>query len=179
MTRNKPEKPFIAVSQPKIVPIQISQETLNMLANLSEKVMASKVLNGGFDAMMVTVAAMATKVDVIHDSVFDPDEGLFARIKDIDHIKANAVSIEKLSTDMVELQTWHKSEDRYDARETQISQENYATVKDHSDQLKDLISFKTRICTIIKWFAVTVGGGILTGLIKLVYDLAKGHIVIQ
>ena len=110
-----------------------------------EKRLDAKVLNGGFDDLMVTIAkielsqdhiranqeihnqsdiisdaALLLKIDKIHDGIYDPEKGLYLKVK------SNAESMETLTK-------------------------------------------------IFKWFVVIVATGILTGLGKLLYDFLVKH----
>lgn len=178
MTRNKSTKPF-AVALKKDEPVVVTQELMDVLNGLAQKVQGSKVLNGGFDTLIEKVEKIEEQVESIHGAVYHPDDGLFARVKEIEHIKANAVNITKLESDVVELQSWHKSEEKLEEKEVILFAEQAHLVKLHADQLKDLVAFKSRICTIAKWLAVTICGGLLTGLGKVIYEFASGHITIH
>lgn len=111
-----------------------------------EKRLDAKVLNGGFDELMVTVAeikttqahiqanqeihnqsdivsdaALLAKIDKIHDGIYDPEKGLYMKVK------SNAESMETLNK-------------------------------------------------IFKWFLALLATGILTGLGKLLYDFIVKHV---
>jgi uncharacterized protein YaaN involved in tellurite resistance len=59
-----------------------------MVESIAQKINTSPVLNGGFDKMMVIVEHIqekqqetSEKVDKIHDGLYNPDDGLYARVK--------------------------------------------------------------------------------------------------
>jgi len=163
----------------KTLDIASESQVLDLLNCLSQKVMSSKVLNGGFDTMIEKVEKIEAKVDSIHEAVYHPDDGLFARVKDIEHVKANAASIEKLNNDVTELQAWHESEERHVEKEAKMLEDHNKMVKDHADQLKDLVAFKARVAAAAKWLAVSLGTGLLAGIGKLLYDFIHGHVTIN
>jgi uncharacterized protein YaaN involved in tellurite resistance len=179
MARNKSSKSIASELSKRTVVIATEPQMLETLNTLSQKVMSSKVLNGGFDTMIEKVEKIEAKVDSIHDAVYHPDDGLFARVKDIEHVKANAASIEKLNIDVNELQAWHHSEEKLVEKEAKLIEEHNQLVKNHSDQLKELVSFKSRVNAVAKWLALTVATGILAGVGKLIYDFIHGHVIIN
>lgn len=161
-------------------------QVMEVLRTLQQKVLASAALNGGFDTLMFKVerieegqSQMGAKVDSIHNAIYDPDDGLFARVKDVEHVKEKVEATEKLSSDVAKLQQWHESEEKIVEREARLSEEHEKLVQSHAEQLKELTFFKTRVCAIVKWGLVTVGGGVITGIGKILYDFLQGHITLH
>lgn len=182
MTSKKSTREFDVVPRKQQVPPSV----LEMLQQLHQKVLASPVLNGGFDTMMVKVdkieenqKAMGEKVDSIHEAVYHPDEGLFARVKDVEHVKEKVAAIEKLEKDLTHIQHQREHEQVHTKEASDLSKENDKAVKDLTQKVKELSEFKSRVCTAAKWLAVTLGGGLLTGIGKLLYDFASGHITVH
>ena len=76
-----------------------------LLQNIQQKLEKSAALNGGFDKLLYKIDSIensqniiANKVDKIHDAIYDPDEGLFARMSANKVEQTNAVNgIEKRS----------------------------------------------------------------------------------
>jgi hypothetical protein len=75
---------------------EFTKEDLNFLRDSIEKIQdkldQSKVLNGGFDTMIYKIDNMqekqnitSEKVEKIHEALYEPDEGFFARVKTIEH----------------------------------------------------------------------------------------------
>lgn len=186
MTTKKFAKPVTSVTKKRPLPSPAQDQVMDVLRQLQQKVLASAALNGGFDTLMFKVekieegqAQMGTKVDSIHEAIYHPDTGLFARVKDVEHVKEKIVAVEKLEKDLTHIQHQREHEQTNAREASQLSKDNEKAVKQLEQQVKDLSSFKTRVCTAAKWLAVTVGGGILTGLGKLLYDFASGHITIH
>lgn len=162
------------------------RQIMDILQALQQKVLASAVLNGGFDTMLFQVnkieegqVKMGEKVDSIHDAIYRPDDGLFARVKDVELVKEKIDSVEQLERDVASLQIRAESEEKLVEKETKATEENEKLVKAHAEQLKDLIAFKTRICAIAKWTMVTMAGGLATLIGKLIYDFLSGHITVH
>ncbi len=161
-------------------------QVMEVLLSLQQKVLASPALNGGFDTLLFKVdkieesqVQMGVKVDSIHEAIYHPDEGLFARVKDVEHIKKKTENVEKLEKDVLILQQCAESEEKTVEKKAKLTEENEKLIRSHGDQLKELIEFKKRMCAIVKWGMVTIGGGLITGIVKLFYDFTSGHITIH
>lgn len=161
-------------------------QVMDVLRLLQQKVMGSSALNGGFDTLMFKVekieegqVQMGTKVDSIHDAIYHPDDGLFARVKDVEQVKKNVEGIDKLEKDVLILQKQAQIDEKAVEKDTKLTEEQTVTVKAHAEHIKDLVAFKARVCSIVKWGLVTIGGGLITGIGKLLYDFAQGHITVH
>lgn len=90
----------------------VNEKDLSILARIEEKLNKSKVLNGGFDALLVTVDnmkekqdEMSTEVKDIKNNLIDPENGVYVRLKTMetslehmqerhtDHIKDDEVAL--------------------------------------------------------------------------------------
>ena len=152
---------------------------LDVLNKLEQKICNSPALNGGFDTLMFKVEKIeesqekiVVQVDSIHEAVYHPDDGLFARVKDIEHIKKKAESVDVLEKDILKLQQWHIIEEKSAEKRNMISDEHEKLVNTHDDDIKELIKFKNRVVAILKWAAGLLGGAALTGLGSLIYQAA-------
>lgn len=159
--------PLNVTKSPRVNPIGSPaanhEETRRVLRLLQAKIMNSTALNGGFDALMVKIEAMETrlgttgeKVDSIHEAVYHPDSGLFARVKSVE--------------------LWQANEEKVVEKVSEINAAHDKLVKTHEDQLKDLARFKDRTSAAIKWLVVSLatGGAGLVG--KLLFDFLSGHV---
>lgn len=165
-------------------------QVVELLHLVQQKVLSSPGLNGGFTIMMSKVEQieegqkqMGAKVDSIYEAIYHPDEGLFARIKDVEHVKEKVaiteLLVERLEKDISRLLQQHESKEKILAREEKQMEENARLVKDHAELIKDLVKFKSRVCAIIKWGLVTLTGAMVTLVGKLIYDFISGHITVH
>lgn len=152
---------------------------LETTLKLLETIKQSPALNGGFDSLLIKVGkieegqfSLSSKIDLIHDALYNPDSGLYARVKDA----ARAEEVEQVEKDVQILKLWKDHEDKSIERELQVADENDKLVKNHDLQLKDLMEFKQRAGTIFRWGLMTLGTGIASLLGKLIYDFLAGHI---
>lgn len=154
----------------QLIPTESVEEVVDsnrLLHNIHQKLDSAAALNGGFDRLLYKIDAIETsqnqivsKVDKIHDAIYDPDEGLFSRIA------AQKASI-------IEISTWKQN----------LSEEGEQCVKDADEIQLKLQKLETTIVGIekfqnvlfsgIKWAGVAIGGGIITLLFKVVYQVIK------
>jgi len=113
-----------------------------------DDVLNAPVLNGGFDALVSTVGEIKDKVDEIHDVLYEPDNGIFARVKES-------------ARDVAEVSEDHK------ALTTKVDK--------HEALLLEMVGFKNSILKVLK---VIAAGGVVgaggTGIVKLLYDILIG-----
>lgn len=85
------------------LPSAVAQQTAAILAVMNEKIMQAPALNGGFEALDAKVSAIAesqeklgtkveesndkltVKIDEIHTALYQPDNGVYARVKEHSH----------------------------------------------------------------------------------------------
>jgi hypothetical protein len=170
----------------KVLPQTDLTEILQLLQLLEQKVLASSVLNGGFDAMMSKVdqiddsqKQIVVKVDSIHQAIYHPDDGLFARVKDVEHVKDKVIVVDRLEKDLTHIQTEREHENVHAREASQLSKDNEKAIKELTIQVRYLVELKSRMSAIGKWLAVTVSGGVLATVGKLLYEFASGHITIH
>ena len=173
------------IKKPKKV-VTSQDQVMDVLRTLQQKVLASAALNGGFDTLMFKVdkieegqIMIVGKVDSIHEAIYNPDSGLYARIKDIEHIKEKTLIVEKLEKDVLVLQQQSSVVEKTNQKDSVIAEDQFKLVQAHAESIKDLSEFKSRICSLAKWFVLTLGGAVIGALGKLIYDLLQGHITIH
>lgn len=162
----------------KVSTSQINQQILNQI---QAKIASSSVLNGGFDTLLFKVdrieesqVQLIGKVDSIHDAIYQPDNGIYARLKSVEQIKLD--DIDQIEKDVYDLKSWKHNEEKTFERENIIVENNKNLIQLHNQQIKELITHKDRVTTIIKWIFVTISTGILTLVGKIIYDFITGHI---
>jgi hypothetical protein len=62
----------------------ILQELMIKLSVVESKITGAKALNGGFDQLIDDVAEIGTDVRSIKKAMYEPDSGMFSRIKDLE-----------------------------------------------------------------------------------------------
>lgn len=144
------------------------------LSELQRRILSVPALNGGFDKLTNQVDKIDQHVESIHDAIYDPDKGLFARVKDVENSKLDG--LDKLERDIVELQTWRDIEEKSIEKDAQITNERIQTIKTLELQVAELTQLKDRFLQIGRWVFVTVAGGAATILGKMIFDFISGHV---
>jgi hypothetical protein len=163
--------------QPKIVEEEFEEDPVvsqRLLQNIQQKLDKSAALNGGFDRLLYKIDsiensqnAIATKVDKIHEAIYDPDEGLFARISTSKSEQTNALNgIEKK---VIEISAWKEQKEK-EGNQTEIEVEKFGNkIVVIENSVDSLLSFKTSTLGLAKWAMAAVGGGVITLLFKVFY----------
>ncbi len=153
-------------------------QVMDILRLLQQKILNSAALNGGFDTLLVKIDKLeesqvgtGKKVDSIHEAIYHPDEGLFARVKVIETIKEKVESVDDLGRDVLLLRQRIGSEEK--------AAEQITLVQEHSNQLRELLAFKAKVYSVVKWGLVTLGGSGATLVAKLIYYFVTGHITVH
>lgn len=161
-------------------------EVLEALSALQQKVSNSAALNGGFDRLLFKIdkieenqVLMGVKVDSIHEAIYHPDDGLFARVKIVEQAKEKLDDVKQLEKDVLVLQQHQIEEEKNLSQDSLVAQEHEKLIKTHADVIDELIKFKTSVCSIAKWGLVTIAGGSATLIGKLIYDFVSGHITVH
>jgi hypothetical protein len=146
-------------------------ELAAILSRIDAKIQNAKALNGGFDALMVKVESiedsqqqMVNQIEKLSQSMYDPDEGIFARHK--------------------ELATWQQYRDK-EARDQVAAAAVHDKREDDQDAKIDEIIVK--VDSLSKWRAsitstfLWVFSGAAAGLgglgLKLLYTYLTGNIL--
>lgn len=137
---------------------KISQERkqLELEIRLVEA-LKSPAFNGGFDKLVSKVdmvvesqSTIANKVAEVYEAIYNPDVGLFARIKDVD------VEREK---DITELQHWRSSVNTDLLLDQEQDLKLAAKVEVHEKAIAELSQHRQRVVASLKWLLVALGGG--------------------
>lgn len=151
--------------------------------NSLDHVLTSPILNGGFETIISKVdnieesqGILTSKVDKISEALYEPDIGLFSRIKQTG-VAAREERLE-LERDVIKLNTWKDSVEKELQFDVIIDKEigkkietlNHKRFEDRS-KIDNVINWQNRANSIIKWSLVTLGSAGIGGLIKFLFDL--------
>ena len=161
-------------------------QIMDVLTQLQNKVLNSAALNGGFDTLLLKIdqieekqEEIGSKVDQVHEAIYKPDDGLFARVKDVEHAKKSVENVENIGKTVNQLQQLVELQQKTAEKESVAVVEREKLLKEHNDQLASLMRFQSRILAIAKWMMVTVAGSLITIIAKLTYDFISGHITLH
>ena len=142
------------------------------LKDIGVRVGKSPVMNGGFDRLVTQINNIESrqndiveKVDLIHDAVYDPDKGLFARIKISEKEQSDKVKVIEQNVNV--LSTW-----KTDVQQQLVTKEDFTSklqfaTSDLDKKIVDLSKWKTTTMSILKWIAATSGTAGMGYVIKL------------
>ena len=102
---------------------QLLDQLLHKVSKIEDKVTSAKSLNGGFDKLLIEVehikesqAAVLEGVRGVKKNLYEPDSGLFSRVKELESeskIRAAYVKETKPALEFAkELQVWKKHADK-------------------------------------------------------------------
>jgi hypothetical protein len=148
-----------------------------MLLTIQNKVLGSPALNGGFDLLFQKMdvfekqqGEVIENVKEIREAVYNPDEGIFARIKDAEIENSSKLTAVSQEIELLKLRQQHDSKnyEKETLSENDL-REKLATLE------TDVVDIK-RAYNVLKWLMMTMTGGIVLGGIKLVYGLIQTHV---
>lgn len=155
--------------------------TLDILTQIQEKIVKSPVLNGGFETLVFKVDGVVAgqekieqKVNQVHDAIYEPDEGLFARVRSIETVKPD--NVEKIEKDMVELRTLKENEAKELKEADELLKENREKLEATIEDVKDLKNFKNRTYILLKWLLGIMTAILVTLVGELLLDFVTNHI---
>lgn len=140
---------------------------VNMIGDIHKKIASSAALNGGFDTLLYKIdkieqnqGELVNKVDKIHDAIYDPNEGLFSKISESK--LENAGKFSDIETKLTEITSWKKYKERTEEKSEIEHEEAVVKIDTLEKSVDSLLKSKHATWSFLKWFAVAVGGGILT-----------------
>lgn len=173
-----------------------SDDSLEQLISEIHQKLDGAAFNGGFESLVQNVQniektqrEMLDKMDDISKVIYEPDEGLFARVKRVEAIHDKELA--PLRKDIQDIQDWKASIAGKDGTLTQVT-ENTQTVKSLSKwkdevtakdgplalaaadhvEVKELSAWKKRIIA----FLVAAAGSTLLMVAKTAYEFIKDHV---
>lgn len=145
------------------------ERLLELLSEIQGKLKAP-ALNGGFDTLMYKVEKIEEgqekileRISVLNEAVYDPDKGLFARIKDAE--SSNDEELQKLEKNINQLQVKYDSESRDISELLAVAEKREDQIRELENSVESLMKWKNSVVSGFKWLVVTVattGFGVLS-----------------
>jgi hypothetical protein len=176
----------IAKSQAQRIPVEhidTPEESLNStkaLQSIQKKLEASAALNGGFDKLLYKIDSIennqvqiGNKVDKIHEAIYHPDDGIFARINStkVDHLE----SVSKVENQVSQLVIWQQKQSKEtedvekEASQFSLKLQQIETAIDRMHQSKAFFN------SILKWSGAALGGATVSLLFRYFYEVVLKH----
>lgn len=157
------------------------KEDQNKIIKLQEKMLESPALNGGFSQLMFKVnniersqTESIEKIDSIYEAIYHPDDGLYARVKVVEGETSEEIS--KIDSDVKSIMKWKEKEEKEFEKQRSFSQDQEKIILSQKLVIDDLVSFKQKTSSILKWMFVTFTGSMITLVFKLIYDFVIGKL---
>jgi hypothetical protein len=153
------------------------KEGQDEILKLQETMLESPALNGGFTQLInkvnniekAQVESIET-IDSIHEAIYHPDEGLYARVKIVEGETFEEIS--KIDADIKSIIKWKEKEEKDLEKQKALLHDQEKIILSQKLVIDDLVSFKAKTSSILKWMFVTFAGSIITLVFKLIYDFA-------
>lgn len=165
--------------------IESIETNYRQIVEMQDKILSAPAMNGGFTTLMYKVEnieksqnQLVQKVDQIHGVLYEPDTGLYARLKKVENDCAPSETIDVLEKDVQEIKIWKNSEEKQSEKEEVKDVEKEKILSEHEITLKEIQRSVNRYNAAMKWVAVSLGGGLISMIIKLIYEFVTGHVKI-
>lgn len=143
------------------------------LGHIQEKLKSAHVLNGGFDRLMEKVESIEGtqekilgELNTVKITIYDPDEGIYSRIKAVDdRSDERAHTLDKSISEL-------KVEHNKTSDTTKLHAEEVDKIEDLEKKIDELSKWKSNVTKII--WAVLVP--IATTFGKIIYDFLAAHV---
>ncbi|NBW06491.1 MAG: hypothetical protein EBR82_00520 [Caulobacteraceae bacterium] len=143
------------------------QPKTDVLDDIHKKIHNSAALNGGFDALIHKIdkiehgqGQLVSKVDKIHDAIYDPNDGIFSRLND--YKIENSEKFAEISQHMSEINEWKKHREREDVKNDESFDESNEKVIHLEKSVDSLVKSKTATWAFVKWILIAIGGATVT-----------------
>lgn len=150
----------------------ISDESLEALVAEIHTKLDGVVFNGGFETLVAemrglkqTQQEMLTKVEELHKVVYEPDDGLFARVKRME--STHREELVPIRQELAELSKWKED---MNAKDGPVA----VGAQDHA-RVEELMTWKKQIFK----FILGAASATLLTTIKLVWDFLRDHVSLR
>lgn len=137
------------------------------LDEIQKKLANSAALNGGFDTLLFKIdkieqsqGQLVNKVDKIHEAIYDPTDGIFSRLSEYKLESTNKIN--EVSQNLAEIQVWKEVKDKEGEKDDQKNNKNDLKLETLEKSVDSLVRNKNNVWSVMKWFLVAVGGGLVT-----------------
>jgi len=165
--------------------IEKIESNYKQILEMQDKILSAPAMNGGFTTLLYKVEnieqsqeQLVEKVNQIHDVLYEPDNGLYARLKSVENDCVSNDTIDELEKEVQEIKIWKNTEEKQSEKEEVAVVEKNKTILEHEAALRDIQASIAKYNAAAKWIVVSLGGGLLSMIGKLIYEYVTGHIKI-
>jgi hypothetical protein len=182
-----PKKQFKELTSPKQgnviqLPLSGKRKYVNspdmpqMVSEIQKKVNGSAALNGGFDALMYKVdkieetqGKIVETVGSIHNAIYHPDDGIFARINSVKVSQGEDKS--QIEKQLIEINSWKNRSEKSESDNKTEDKEIKKKIEEQKDSIQTLERWKSNVNSLGKWTLAAVAGGVITIAFRALYEL--------
>jgi len=153
------------------------------ILEMQNKILAAPAMNGGFSTLMYKIekieqsqGQLVEKVDEIRDVLYDPDSGIYARIKNVENSIIDVDRFSTLETEISSIRNWKISEEKSAEKENSQEEKIEKMLAEHDVSLKELQRWYQKQAAITRWLAITIGAGLLGAIGKFLNALILEHV---
>jgi len=165
--------------------IEKIESNYKQILEMQDKILSAPAMNGGFTTLLYKVEnieqsqeQLVEKVNQIHDVLYEPDNGLYARLKSVENDCVSNDTIDELEKEVQEIKIWKNTEEKQSEKEEVAVVEKNKIILEHEAALRDIQASIAKYNAAAKWIVVSLGGGLLSMIGKLIYEYVTGHIKI-
>lgn len=144
-----------------------STNSKQTLTEIQKKLSSSAALNGGFDTLLFKIdkieqsqGNLVTKVDKIHEAIYDPQDGIFSKLSEYRLNNTNEVN--EVKQKVTELQTWKVHTEKDDMRDDKAVEVATRKIISLENSVNSLLKSKEMAGSVLRWIFVAVGGALVT-----------------
>jgi len=144
-------------------------DTTFLLNQIQKKFSSSPALGDGFDVLLVKIdkieenqGKISSKVDLIHEAIYHPDEGLFSRINSV-----KTENIGELDKKIQQIESWKVAKTSSSEEEKELKKK----VETHQINIDNIENWKKTVNSLGKWVLVALTGGVLSLGFRALYEL--------
>ena len=148
-----------------------------LLDDIHNKIIASPALNGGFDTLLYKIdkieqgqGQLVAKVDKIHDAIYNPSEGMFAKLAE--HKLENEKQLGSINLSLSSIDAWKDQKEKESAKDDKDSEQAATKIAVLEKSVDHLVKSKDATWSVLKWLGAALGGGLIT----LIFAWLEGKI---
>lgn len=137
------------------------------LSEIQKKLADSTALNGGFDTLLFKIdkieqsqGNLVSKVDKIHEAIYDPQDGIFSKLSEYRLNNTNEVNDVKQK--ITELQVWKIHAEKEDLKDDKAVELATKKITILENNVESLAKSKDTAWSFFRWIIVAVGGAAVT-----------------
>jgi len=155
-------------------------DIINRLSSVIEKVSERtnfETLLYKVDKIEEAQGRVVTKIEDIHNAIYDPDQGVFAKIKQEELSRKDDLA--DVDVRLQNFAVWRENVNQDFADGTTETHKTNEDFKNIQNDVRDLVQWRQRSSAVSKWIIISLSGAVITLGFKLLYDVIIQHVVFK